>query len=194
MKKHLLTFFLFVLFFSTVALGQQTFQLDSEQTEISVDGTSTLHDWTMTLEPGHSTGQAAFLIEDGTLSGIEVLELSFESEALKSGKAPMDNNAYNALKSSEHPDIALVLNEVKSSESTADGFLLHLIADLTIAGTTKPVSMTATCSMASGGTLTCSGTQPIKMSEFNVEPPTIMLGSVKTGDDVTIKYRAVFVK
>jgi hypothetical protein len=32
------------------------------------------------------------------------------------------------------------------------------------------------------------------MTDFEVQPPSIMLGSVKTGDEVTINYRAVFVK
>jgi hypothetical protein len=30
------------------------------------------------------------------------------------------------------------------------------------------------------------GSKPIKMSEYNVEPPSFMFGSVKTGNDITI--------
>ena len=196
MKKLPLILSLFVGLFSlsTVAFAQHNYQLDAEQTEVSVDGTSTLHDWTMTLEKGRSAGNATFLIEDNNLTGIETLQLTFEAEGLKSGKGPMDNNAYRALKTGDHPELKFELKEMKEIKAAENGFLASILAGLTIAGTTNPVEMTATCTVQAEEVITCHGSQAIKMTDFNINPPTAMLGSVKTGDDLTIHYRAVFVK
>jgi hypothetical protein len=33
-----------------------------------------------------------------------------------------------------------------------------------------------------------NGAYKIKMTDYNVEPPTIMLGAIKTGEFVTVKF------
>lgn len=195
MKKiELLISLTFIFILHVSATAQTAFQLDAEQTEVSVDGTSTLHDWTMNLEKGRSAGTATFQLDGTMLSGIDALRLTFESEGLKSGKGPMDNNAYRALKTDENPEITFELRELQEIKETGEGVLATVLADLTIAGFTNPVTMTATCTVAPDEVITCSGSQALKMTDFEVKPPSIMLGSVKTGDDLTINYRAVFVK
>lgn len=195
MKKiSLLTILAFLFCVSINTFAQTAYQLDAEQSDISVDGTSTLHDWTMTLDKGRSSGEATFVVDGGALTSIDALQLAFEVEGLKSGKTKMDDNAYKALKTSEHPNITFALKEVQEVSKSEEGFLIKLTADLGIAGAVRPVNMTATCAVEPAGSLTCNGAQSIKMTDFEVQPPSIMLGSVKTGDEVTINYRAVFVK
>jgi hypothetical protein len=41
-------------------------------------------------------------------------------------------------------------------------------------------------------TITITGAQKIKMSEFGVKPPTFMLGALKVGDVVTVEYNLKF--
>jgi polyisoprenoid-binding protein YceI len=184
----------FTLSLSAGVFAQSAYQLDADQTEVSVDGTSTLHDWTMTLEKGRSAGSATFTINGASFTGIEALQLTFEAGGLKSGKVPMDNNAYRALKTDEHPEIKFEFKEMKEIKAADDGFLTTVMADLTIAGFTNPVTTIATCAVQSDTALICTGSHAIKMTDFEIDPPTVMLGSVKTGDDLTINYRAVFVK
>ncbi len=195
MKKiHLLNTLALLFCASSIIFAQSAYQLDAEQSDISVDGTSTLHDWTMTLDKGRSSGEATFVVDGGALTGIDALQLAFEVEGLKSGKTKMDDNAYKALNTAEHPNITFAVKEVQEVTKSEEGFLVKLKADLGIAGAIRPVDMTATCKVEPAGALTCSGAKSIKMTDFEVQPPSIMLGSVKTGDEVTINYRAVFVK
>lgn len=34
----------------------------------------------------------------------------------------------------------------------------------------------------------------INMTEFNVDPPTALLGTIKTGEEITIKFQVFFVQ
>jgi hypothetical protein len=36
--------------------------------------------------------------------------------------------------------------------------------------------------------MVCKGSKKIKMTDFNVEPPSFMFGSVKTGDEITVTF------
>ena len=38
------------------------------------------------------------------------------------------------------------------------------------------------------------GEKSIKMTDFNVEPPTALFGSITTGDEITIKFKTKFKK
>ena len=46
----------------------------------------------------------------------------------------------------------------------------------------------------SGDKITFSGEKELKMTDFNVTPPTAMFGAIKSGDDITIKYDVVFTR
>jgi hypothetical protein len=44
------------------------------------------------------------------------------------------------------------------------------------------------------GVVNVKGIVPLKMTDFGVDPPTAMLGALKTGDDIKINYDFQFVK
>ncbi|MCJ7758647.1 MAG: YceI family protein, partial [Gillisia sp.] len=64
---------------------------------------------------------------------------------------------------------------------------------LTIAGTKKPINITFD-SKISDGNIVLSGNKAIKMSNFNIDAPTALFGTITTGDEVNIKFQAVFTK
>ncbi|HNA42827.1 MAG TPA: YceI family protein [Saprospiraceae bacterium] len=73
-------------------------------------------------------------------------------------------------------------------EGLANEGSIECTGNLTIAGTTKPVTLTATVAAKDGGILHCTGSKTFKMSEYQVEPPTFMFGTVKTGDEITVTF------
>ena len=63
---------------------------------------------------------------------------------------------------------------------------------LKIAGTEREIPVTATYSKESGSQkISFTGSVSIKMTDFNISPPTAMFGTLKTGDEITIKYEIV---
>ncbi|MCB0855839.1 MAG: YceI family protein, partial [Bacteroidetes bacterium] len=63
---------------------------------------------------------------------------------------------------------------------------------LTIAGVTKTITLNADCKVSDNGQITCTGSKKIKMSDYGIDPPTAMFGTIKTGDDLTIVFSAGF--
>jgi hypothetical protein len=60
-----------------------------------------------------------------------------------------------------------------------------------MAGTTKPIDLVANYKVLSNGDLQITGSKKIKMTDFNMEPPTAMMGTIKVGDDVIIGFDIV---
>jgi len=152
---------------------------------ISITGTSTMHDWEMTSN--QASLQAAFETDAaGTPSKLTSLNLSIPAESLKSGKGAMDKNAYTSLKTDKNKLITFQL-----TSATINGKTIDNKGSLTIAGTTKPVQVNATFEVQGDGSLKFKGSKKIIMTEFNVEPPSFMFGSVKTGDETTLSFEII---
>jgi polyisoprenoid-binding protein YceI len=168
----------------SLSFAQATYVM-SNGTELMVSGTSTLHDWEMKSAKG--TGQAVVTLENGSFKGIQSLSVNLAAETLESGKSQMDRNAYKALKTNKNPQIKYVLKEIKSGQGntwTATG-------DVTIAGVTKTMTMPVTVHQQ-GNVLEFKGSVSTKLTEFKIDPPTAMLGTIKTGNDVKLSFSAKF--
>ncbi len=175
-----------IMFFALQVQAQTNLKLKSGY-DIQVAGTSSLHDWEMKSDNSRGTMVATF---DGTkISAISELRIIVVGESLKSGKSGMDKNAYEAIKTKDHKEITFTSKNVRVSGNnvTATG-------DLIIAGTKKNTSITATCTVQSNGEINCKGSKKIKMTDYNVDPPTAMFGSIKTGDDLEIIFDVTFAK
>lgn len=184
-KKAFLFAFVGVLSLQTV--NAQDLKLQPASSDLTVFGTSNVHDWE--IEATEMQGTATLQVVDGKLEGIEKLSFIVAVEGLDSGKSGMDKNTYKALKSDDHKNIQYTLTSVK--EITDKGNNQYTIATsgkLTITGVTKQVSLNFDA-VLSGGKLTLKGKTGLKMTTFDVDPPTAMFGSIKTGDEVTIEYQ-----
>ena len=62
---------------------------------------------------------------------------------------------------------------------------------LVIAGAEKPVSVDLTAKRAGGGTWQLQGSKTIRMTEWGVKPPSLMLGTMKVHDPVTVRFELV---
>lgn len=188
MKKYLLIpLFIFLGFTITDA---QTYKL-SKSSEIKFSGTSSLHDWTMVVENAH--GDGSFIIENNAVKEISGLKLVIETESMKSGKSGMDENAYKALNSKKHKNINFSLVSLEPAKADDVNKMLAT-GKLTINGVTKTIKISTDCKVDASGKVVCSGSVPMKMTDFNVDPPTAMFGTIKTGDEITVDFNAVFVQ
>lgn len=170
---------LFVLLLST------SYQPSGELSSIHIEGTSTLHDWVMTVEEIKSSGTISY--NDNTYS-TEGLAFTFPVISLESGKSAMNTNTFNALNEDDYPNITFKnIAIVKSS-----GNNYNAKGSLTISGTTKTVSFPAEIKQIENNRVLASGSYKMKMTDFNVEPPEVMWGTISTDDDLTIKFNIIF--
>jgi uncharacterized protein YlzI (FlbEa/FlbD family) len=154
---------------------------------LTVSGTSTLHDWDMKSAQGNCEATIT-LNAAGALTALNGLSFSTNTAELKSGKGAMDKNAYKALKADKNPTITYVAATSTVSLISGTDYLVKTVGKLTIAGTTLDAEVTANCKVHPDKTVTVMGSKKLSMKEFGMVPPSFMMGTIKTGNDVTLKF------
>lgn len=148
-----------------------------------VSGTSTLHDWDMKAAKGECAAVFTFN-STGDITALISMNISMPAEALKSEHSGMDKNAYKALKTDKAPIISYKL----TSATITSGNTIKCTGKLTIAGATREAEVTATYKVNSDKSITVTGRKNISMKDFSMEPPTFMMGTIKTGNDIVLKF------
>jgi len=176
---------------SLAGIGQTTYT--SNSIDLVVSGTSTLHDWDMKSVKANCT--ATFTLNGaGHITELTALSFSTPANALKSEHSSMDNNAYKALKTDKNPAITYTMTAATVTAGDAGAVTVKCTGKLTIAGTTRDQEIVAVVKPNADNTLTVSGSRAISMKDFNMQPPTFMLGTIKTGNDVTLKFNLILKK
>lgn len=101
----------------------------------------------------------------------------------KNGK--MNEHMRDALKAEKNPTIAWKLSSYR-----VEGTAVVMDGTLTIAGKENPIELRGTGS-AANGTITLKGTKVLKMTEFGVKPPSLMFGTMKVADPITVSFDIV---
>lgn len=170
-------------------LAQTTVYKFAPKSNIKVEGTSTMHDWSMLSSS--LQGDAEFVVEAGKLTNIKNLKLTLPAESLKSGKNAMDKNAYEALKTGKHQNIQFKLTNLSNINQSGNEGVMTINGMLTIAGVTKPEKIDVKYTIDNNGVLNVQGKKEFKMSTYGITPPSFMFGSVTTGDAVTISFNVL---
>lgn len=152
---------------------------------VTIHGTSTLHEWSM---QGSTINGEVSVSGDWKTNGLAeaVVDVSIPVTSIRSDHERMDRIMAEALKSKDNPVITYRLTGATlERQSTA-----HTTGKLTIAGATRDITMDVTIS-GSNGLYTLTGSTPIRMTDFGIKPPITMMGTLKTGNDVTVTFRWV---
>ena len=177
-----------------VSLQAQVRYQASPGSKVKLDGTSTVHDWT--VESGIIGGFIEFESAEAldpakTPSAVKAkVEVNIPSRSIKSGKKLMDDIMHDALKVKDHAAIKYQLKEIKpQARKAGEPMKFDTKGDLTVAGVTKPIDMVVTLT-PSGDKLKATGSKQVKMTDFGIKPPApaVGLGLIKTADEVTVTF------
>ncbi|MRX39615.1 YceI family protein [Flavobacterium sp. LC2016-23] len=187
MKTKKIKLFAFIVAFlgiTSFVSAQKSYTLNAKSA-FSVSGTSTLHDWEM--KSGSGTGTAGFTITNSKLTDIGSLSVTLLAESIKSDKKSMDKVAYKTLKTDKNKNITYTL---KSAEKVNEN-TWELTGTYTIAGVSKILKTTVKTTITKEG-VNLQGSNKITFTDFGMKSPTALLGTIKTGQDLTLKFNLNF--
>jgi polyisoprenoid-binding protein YceI len=155
--------------------------------KITVTGTSTLHDWYMEADTFDCT--VSIIENTKDFKKIDKVIFFLQVENLKSDRNGLNERAYKALKMNEIRFFSTSFENVQTSSEKASGSVTGM---LTIAGITKEVSFPFEARLLSENKIECDAIYKINMNDYGIDPPTFMLGALKTGQEVDITMHLIF--
>ncbi len=171
-----------------VVNGQSVFKVDNSASKMVISGTSSVHDWDIEVADFECTAR----VTNSESLSVSDVNVTCEVEKIKSHNRIMDNKTHKALEGDDHPEITF--RSTSDASINENGSNASVKGELTIAGKTKTVSLPFTVQAENQAQVKVSGKLPIKMSDYGIDPPTAMMGALKTGDEVEIIYDIVLKK
>ena len=177
-----------------VSAGAQMRYQATPKSTVKLDGTSTVHDWT--VEGKIIGGTIEFESEDvldpaKTAGDVKAkVQVNIPVSSLQSGKKLMNEIMHDALKIKDHKAITYTLKEIKpQARKAGDPLKFDTKGDLTVAGVKKEIDMVVTL-VPEGNKLKATGSKQLKMTDFGIKPPApaVGLGLIKTADEVTVTF------
>jgi len=196
-QHKIIILFTFCLFgFSQIIWAQSIYKIgNSKNNSVKISGTSTLKDWEMST--GNFMGNAQFgfkLGNDNDLIAVNSLNFSVETESLKSGQRGLDEHAYEALKAGTYKSIVFILKSADVVPLKDNKYKVRINGTHSIAGVEKDMVMDVDATVNKDGSITFTGSDELKMTDYKVEPPTFLFGAMKSGDKITLDFTVVYEK
>ena len=139
------------------------------------------------IESSGADAVAAVLAGEEAVSTIEV---TVPAEKLDCHNGTMNEHMRKALKAKEFPTVVFRAASYDLSR-TGESVAVTLNGSLTLGGLEKPITVKAQAKPGPDGTLIVSGTREVRMTEFGLKPPTLMLGTMKVDEKITVGFEVV---
>jgi len=177
----------------------QTIRYEPQPTgsKIKMEGTSTIHDWTVESPTADGFIEADSNFPESALQDAKAarpsVQVSVPVSTLKSYAEAMDAVMQDHLNMEKYPRIEYRLIELKpKSAAGATGPLkFDAVGALTVSGTTRTNTMPVTIERVDKTKIKVVGSTPLKMTDFGVVPPApriLGMPIIKTGDDIKISF------
>lgn len=133
-----------------------------------------------------TTPQVSTALAAGTRA-VRTVEVRIPAGKLDCGNATMNGHMLKAVRAKENPVIHFQLGSYELAARAA-GATVTMTGTLSLGGTEKSVTLTADAVEGAGGALNVSGSYPLRMTDYGIKPPSLMMGTMKVRDQVTVKY------
>jgi polyisoprenoid-binding protein YceI len=161
------------------------------QSRLWIEGTSTVQDFTCTAKGFDVRVQSATAgASSAVLSGTKAVttgEVRVPARRMDCDNGTMNDHMYRALKVDEHPEIIFRLTAYELA-SKAGAKEVSVWGDLTLGGKRQAIYFKANATEGAGGALRLVGSHEVRMTEFDLRPPTLMLGTMRVNERVKVNF------
>lgn len=180
--------------FGSAHVWGQTPVVVQPESQFWIEGSSTVNTFTCRVEriSGHGRiNAAAPSSHDTTASQPVEAMLTVPVRTFDCGNRRMTHDLYEALKANTYPTIQYELDTayVATRPDTTDGwYQLRAQGELTIAGTERPIEISARGRRLAENRFRIRGRKPLEMTDFGIEPPTKFLGLIRVHDRIEVYF------
>lgn len=162
-------------------LVQAQAKLNPAKSSVVINGTSTLHDWSSKVTPVNGD----IVVADKEVKSL-VIRIPVTSIKSVKNESKMDKYTYEVFNDKKNPLITFTLTEPAPIVLKGTVAEVTLTGNLSMGGATRKISFKSTGTVQ-GSTYHMTGTVPVKLTDYKMTPPSLMLGTIKVGDALTLK-------
>ncbi|MGZ3457046.1 MAG: YceI family protein [Archangium sp.] len=196
--KRLHPLFLSLFAWAGLAAAQQPGVVLQPGGQWAIDGKSTVRDFTCTaheVKASLTPGEAGGVLAPEQLAGaLREVRLEFPASRLDCGNETMNEHMSNALQARQHPTIRFQMSGYEVGAAKDGQVPLRIHGELTLAEVTRPVDLEALATPTPDGGLRVRGRYPLRMTDWGVHPPTLMLGTLKVAESVVLRFDFVLAR
>jgi polyisoprenoid-binding protein YceI len=161
------------------------------ESRIWVEGTSSVRSFKCTAVGVETSIDAASpdvatALAAGT-HAVRTVEVRVPAAKLDCNNGTMNGHLRKAIKAVEHPVIQFRLASYELAPKEG-GSAVTMTGTLSLGGAEKSVTVKADAVAGADGALRVTGSFPLRLTEYGLKPPSLMMGTMKVGDQVTVKY------
>jgi len=184
MKKNILIYALMTLLLVTVcssvfAQTDTKVYNDKKKSVITYSMSHPLHEW-----KGVSNDVTSIIMADANKENISQVAVSAKISSFDSKNANRDSHMMEVTDGIKFPSVTFASKSIEKNGNT-----LKVKGNLTFHGVTKSISFDAQ-TKKSGEQLTVTGGFPVKMTDYKIDPPSLL--GIATKDEFTIDFKIVF--
>ena len=161
--------------------------------EVTIEGTSSLHAFHcktnkimayVDVDPGYTKDLTK------VARPIVSVKVNIVVRTLSCGNGQMDKNMYSTLDADKNPLIKYTMSgyDILDGSAKPTAFVAKTTGTLMISGQEKVINMKINAERLSDGKATAQAEQEILMTDFGIKPPSFMLGTLKVGNEVKVKF------
>lgn len=191
MRKSIIASLIAVLAAPAAIVAQSpTISLESAS-RVWVKGTSSVRAWEcqapVVVPRITAAGQNSLAAVLAGEKAIDSVIVAIPSAAMDCRNGTMTGHMKKAIKVAEFDSITFAL-KTYALAPTADEVTVTMEGSLTLGGVTKDVTITALGKATAEGLLQVAGTYELSMKDYGLKAPSLMLGTMKVHDKVTVGF------
>lgn len=197
MTRSLHAVFILLLAGALLAVGSSeppvSYTFEPTMSEMSVEGGSTLHDWSCPIERlsgslDIDTGQTE---QGAPVAGLSGTQVAVPVDAIQCDNDTMNEKLRKALQMNAYPEVYFSLKDAQVSplpDSGATWFQVDATGELILAGERRQIDLPVQGRTLDNGNLRLTGSHTIRLSDYDIDRPSAMLGTITVSKEVTVNF------
>lgn len=167
----------------------------SESSSMIIDGDSNVHDWEAEVTEVNGTlvlqNIESVTAENLTPESFKSLSLTIPVEGIDAGSGGLRKNIHKNMEKDDFPNVTFELNNVTDISNQNGSLLITANGVITAVGNDYNAEMQVTANVQDGN-IQFTGEQQLLMTDFGIDPPTAVFGTIRSKDEVLMKFDVTF--